>query len=243
LLLELGRATEAIAAFSAALAVDPELAIAHHQHGVALGALGRHAEAAAAWERSLALAPDRTDTLYNLGQARSLIGDHAGALTAFQAVVRLDASDVLVQRKVIQCLYALARHDEGEAARRAFRAAWSASTDRRVQLVSEFVFDQFEGDGFWVHAVEVLRGPSSPVQPLLAFRAIHRDAATERALPATVVVETSEQAEAAGTPYVLAVITGRGYRVLGAAAQLPPYAQLKQDVIRTLGEVLREPAR
>jgi tetratricopeptide (TPR) repeat protein len=238
--LDSGSHEDAALAFRDAIALDDKLDVTHHWLGVALGGLGKHAEAIAAWERALELAPDRIDTRYNIAQARYLLADFEGALREFQLVIAAEPSDVLARRKVIQCLYALGRFDDGEREREAFRNAWRASSEPRVRLVAEYVFDQFAGDGFWVLATEHL-APQNGVHALLTFRAVRRDADRSEALAASVLVETSEQARAAGTPFVLALLVDKTYKVIGAAAQLPPYARLKQDVAGMLADALRAP--
>ncbi len=238
-LLDLRRVADARAAFAQALVLDPKLEVAHYYHGVALGELGKHADAIAAWEKGMALAPERVDYHYNIAQAKFLLKDHAGALASFQKTLALDPADFLVQRKVIQCLYALGRFDEGQQARVAFRQAWEQSRDPRAQLITEYVFDQFEGDGFWVHAFETLRPQNPAIYPVLTFRAVQHHGDHEHPLPASVLVETSDQAKSAGTPYVLSVLAGQQYRVLGAAKDLPVYAELKQDVLKLIGDSLR----
>ena len=70
---------------------------------------------------------------------------------------------------------------------------------------------------------------------MLAFRAV---GANDRSLGPVVTVETSEVARQAGTPYVLAIGSPKGYRVIGASAELPAYARLREDVVRLLGEAL-----
>ena len=78
---------------------------------------------------------------------------------------------------------------------------------------------------------------------LLTFQAIEIHGHHEHPLPATVTVETSDQAKQAGTPFVLAVKAGRQFRVVGMSKDLPPYPELKADVIRLLAEALRPPAK
>jgi Flp pilus assembly protein TadD len=236
LLLELGRATDAVSALETALALDPQLEPALYYLGVALGQSDNHRDAAVAWERALALAPEQVDTHYNLAQARFALRDYEAALAGFQTVVELAPSDFMVQRKVIQCLYALGRYDRADQARLALRAAWTATTDARAELISEYVFDQFEANGFWVHAVETLRPRDPAIYAVLAFRAYDH---LEQPLPALVAIETSEQARVAGTPYVLTVTAGAMYHVVGASQQLPPYVELKQTAIELLTEALR----
>jgi tetratricopeptide (TPR) repeat protein len=235
---DLDRSAEALAATDAAIAVDSAYEPAHRLRGEILGALGRHADALSAWQRALELAPDRADTVYNIAQAQFLTRDFAGALVGFQRVSELDPDDVMVLRKVTQCLYALGRDDEGQATRVLLRDRWSRSTDPRVQMITEVVFDQFEGDGFWVHAIETLRPRNPAFYPVLTFRAVDLHAGHDQPLPASVLVETSDQARAAGTPFVFGVLMRGQYRGIGSAKQLPPYLDLKRDVVKLLREAL-----
>jgi len=241
-LLDLHRPAEALAAFEAALTLDPDSPDSEpalYFSGVALGELGRHTDAIAAWERAAARLPDRVDTHYNIAQARFLTEDFAGALTGFQRVLELEPSDFMTIRKIAQCLYALGRYEEGQAARVQLRERWATAPDPRARLITEYVFDQFEGDGFWVHALETLRPSNPSFYAVLTFRAVEAHGSHDRPLPATVLVETSDQARAAGTPFVLGVTAGPQFRVVGATARLPPYAELKRDVIRLLTDALR----
>lgn len=228
ILLELGRHREAADAFAVA---DDKLEAAHYYRGIALGAQGDHAAAIAAWQRSLALAPERADARYNIAQAQFLLEDYEAALAGFRSLDDVDA-----RRKTIQCLYALERYAEGEAARAAFRDQLAA--DPRARHIAEYVFDQFKGDGFWVHAVEPVRPMPRPVQPVLEFRATRRDGGRETALGASVTIETSEQAKAAGTPFVVGVQSRGTFRVVDALHELPPYAQLRPMIARLLRDAL-----
>lgn len=238
-LLQLARPDEALDALRAALALEPTLETAHYFAGVALGELGHHDQAIAAWERALELVPDRVDTLYNLAQAQFLTKAFARALDGFHAVARLDPDDFLITRKIIQCLYALGRHDDGAALRGRFRQQWSTTPDPRARFISEYVFDQFEADGFWVHALETLRPRNPAVYPLMTFRAVAIHGDHDHPLPATVTIETSDQAKRADTPFVVGVKAGRQYRVIHPARELPPYPTLKADVVRLLTDALR----
>ena len=231
-LLALKRPRDAVTELDAALALDDTLEAAHYYRGIALGEQGDHAGAIAAWQRSLALAPDRVDARYNIAQAQFLLEDYAAALAGFQAL-----DDIGAQRKVIQCLYALERYADGEVARAAFRERLAASADPRSRPIAEYVFDQFRGEGFWVHAVEPLR-QEEHVQPVLMFRAMRRQPGREEAAGASVVIETSEQAKAAGTPYVIGVQTRGTFRIVDAVRDLPPYPQLKPLITRLLADAL-----
>ncbi len=223
----LGRHAEAAGSFRAALSLDDSSEEAHYLLGVALGADGDHAGAIAAWQRVLATSPGDPDTLYNIGQAHFMLANHADALAAFE-----QCGDFASLRKIAQCLYALGRFEEGQAARDRVRGAWREARDPRVRLVTEFVFDQFDGAGFRVHAVEPLHHETV----LLAFRAVGDG---DRGLGLAVTVETSEVARQAGTPFVLAVSSPNGYRVIGASAEIPAYARLRDDVVRLLAEAVK----
>ena len=248
MLQELGRHAEAIRAFDAVLAIDDSLELAHYVRGVALLALGRTADAIVAWRRAAALGPERVETHYNLALALYENEEPAAALPEFETVARLDPEDFMVGRKVAQCLYALGRFDDGERARAAFRQRWSTTRDPRARFITEFVFDQFDADGFSVHAIETLR-PARPSKfTVLAFHAVERHWHHEHPLPAAVLVETSDVAIAAGTPFVIGLRTGKPpssrFQVIGSAVTLPAYPALKAEVTRVLREALalRAPA-
>ena len=235
LLLELARAAEALAAFRAALQLDPAALAAHHHAAVALAELGRPSEAIAEWQAALKLAPRFIDAHYNIGQAHFNQKDFGAALVAFETACALDPSELASLRKVIQCLYALGRFADGQAARRSLRARVAAGDDQRAQLLTEYVYDQFAGDGFFVHALETLK-TSGAVDTLLTFRAVD---AHDHPLSVTVLVETSELARSAGTPYVLALQAQKSYRVIGTAKQLPDYADLKEEVLSVIADALK----
>lgn len=239
ILLEISRPADAVDTLRAALVLDPALERAHYLCGLALGELGMHAEAIAAWEQALALSPDRIDTVYNLAQARFLVGDFELALVGFQAVVRLDPDDIMTTRKIVQCLYALERHEEGIAERARFREQWATTRDPRARLITEYVFAQFRADGFMVHALETLRPRNPSVHVLLTFQAFA--ASGDQALPATVTIETSDQAQEAGTPFVIGLKAGRLFRVVGMARDLPEYPVLKAEVTQLLSAALARP--
>ena len=222
----------------AAVAFDASSEPAHYFAGVALGELERHAEAIAAWERALALSPDRPDTHYNVAQARFLLKDFEGALAGFRTVAQLDPTDFMTVRKVAQCCYALGRYDEGLIARVSFRERWSTTSDPRARFITEYVFDQFEADGFWVHAAKTLRPSNPAIHAVLTFRAIKQHGPHDHALPATVLVETSDRARAPGMPFVIGVKAGHQFRVIATAKELPPYDELKQEVSKLLREAL-----
>jgi Tfp pilus assembly protein PilF len=74
LFLRLRRPQEALAAFDAALVLQPDFSMAHYERGVALGILGQIDEMRAAHERTVALEPGNADALASL----ALIAARAG---------------------------------------------------------------------------------------------------------------------------------------------------------------------
>ncbi len=236
-LLLLKRPEEALTAFAAALALDDRHEAAHYFRGVAHGDLGQHGAAVEAWERAAQLVP-RADTYYNIGQARFFQKQPEAALAAFQRVLELEPHDFLTGRKIVQCLYALGRFEEGQAARMKVRSQWETTRDPRARFVSEYVFDQFDADGFSVHAIEVLKPAKPSIYTLLVFQAVALHGHHDHPLPASVHVETSDEAQAAGTPFVVGLRTGDRFKVIGVSASLPPYPDTKREVVRVLREAL-----
>jgi Flp pilus assembly protein TadD len=89
LLVQAGRATEAVEAFRKAANLDPGDPGARLSLGVLLGNLGRTGEAEEALRGALKLAPDNADARGALGLVLSAQGRHAEALAELEAVVRL----------------------------------------------------------------------------------------------------------------------------------------------------------
>jgi len=75
LLLRLRHPPEALVAFDAAIALQPNFARAHYERGVTLGILGRIDEMRAAHERTLTLDPDNADALASLALIAARTGD------------------------------------------------------------------------------------------------------------------------------------------------------------------------
>lgn len=105
----------------------------------------------------------------------------------------------------------------------------------RARLVDERVIDRFVVDGHPVIALETVRPRDAACYPVLAFRVLQGDGS---ALGAAVLVETSEPARAAGTPFVIGVVAGASYRVVATHATLPPYAQLVPQILPLLREAI-----
>lgn len=224
----------ALEAARSAIALDPALEAAHYLAGTVLGTLGQHADAIAAWTRALELG-DRVDAHYNIAQAHYSLGDFESALRSFRAAHERDPADILLTRKIAQCLYALGRFDEGAGVRADLVRAWNASRDPRVRAVKEYVFDQFDLERFRIHAIEPLEQRTPAVSTLLELRAVGTD---DRPLGASVLVETSDQARQAGTPFVIGVWARGQFKVVATLPALPPYAELRERARALLTQVI-----
>jgi protein O-GlcNAc transferase len=85
-----GRPEEAIAAFQAAIELNPELAEAHHQLGNVLKGLRRYPEAAASLRIAARLAPADAVIWLNLGVASLELHRLDEAVTCFRRAIRLE---------------------------------------------------------------------------------------------------------------------------------------------------------
>ncbi|HEX3729332.1 MAG TPA: tetratricopeptide repeat protein [Opitutaceae bacterium] len=127
-----GRAEEAIAAFREALALEPNLAEAHHQLGNALKALRRYAEAVPCLRSAALLAPENAAVWLNLGVACLELGWAEEAVARFRRAVELepfrpDARNVLGHALLVQGRCAEARRQLEEALR--LRPGYAAAHD------------------------------------------------------------------------------------------------------------------
>jgi Flp pilus assembly protein TadD len=79
LLLRLRHPTEALAAFDAAIGLQPDFARAHYERGVTLGVLGQVDEMRTAHERTIALEPNNAEALASLALIAARTGDKVQA--------------------------------------------------------------------------------------------------------------------------------------------------------------------
>jgi tetratricopeptide (TPR) repeat protein len=116
-----GRLPDAIAAYEAALQLDPEYAGAHTNLGAALAGIpGRQPEAIAQFEAALRIKPDFAAAHFNLGCVLANIpGRLPEAMVHFEAVFRLKPEDAIARNFVGLILYkngrpleAIARFEE-----------------------------------------------------------------------------------------------------------------------------------
>lgn len=84
-----GRLAEAVAAYDAALALQPGSPAAHFNRANALQAMDRHAEALAGYERLLAIAPGDAEALNNRAVSLAALGRQAEALASCDAALAL----------------------------------------------------------------------------------------------------------------------------------------------------------
>lgn len=131
------------------LSLDPTNADAHFSLGVQLSDDGDVEGAIRHWSEVPSESTMYEDAAYNIGQAAYLSGRFEEALSAWQRLLVLDPDDWQVQRKVVQALHALDRHDAAEAAFLDLRARWQAhSRSERVgaevaRAPQYFIVDQF----------------------------------------------------------------------------------------------------
>jgi protein O-GlcNAc transferase len=123
---QLGR-PDAADILARAVALRPDVAEAHNDLGVVLGARGRLAEAAAAFERAVALRPDYADAHNNLGTALRRLGKTDAAVAHYERVATLMPSAAGAHNNLANALMELARLD-----------AALAHYDRALALAPDF---------------------------------------------------------------------------------------------------------
>jgi hypothetical protein len=84
--------------------------------------------------------------------------------------------------------------------------------------------------------IEPLEQRMSQLTTLLEFRAVNTD---DRPLGASLVIETSEQAKQAGTPFVIGAHARGQYKVVATLPSLPPYPELRDQARELLAQLLR----
>lgn len=94
---KLDRYEEAIAAYEAAIAINPDKHEAFYNKGVALSALGRKEEAIAAYDAALAIVPHDASTHYNKACTYALLSQLNDALTFLQKAIELDGTNEYIE--------------------------------------------------------------------------------------------------------------------------------------------------
>ena len=122
----MNRYEEALAAYDAALKLNPDDPSTLGNQGVALALMGRNEEALAAFDRSLELRPSHFATHYNRGVVLSDLGRHEEAVAAYGEALkrRRDDPGTLNNRGV--ALARLGRHREAAASHKKAARAYKA---------------------------------------------------------------------------------------------------------------------
>jgi protein O-GlcNAc transferase len=123
---QLGR-PDAADILARALALRPDVAEAHNDLGVVLGARGRLAEAAAAFARAAALRPDYAEAHNNLGAALRRLGKIEEAVAHYERVAALAPDSAGAHNNLANALMELGRLD-----------AAIAHYDRALALAPDF---------------------------------------------------------------------------------------------------------
>ncbi|HRZ02653.1 MAG TPA: tetratricopeptide repeat protein [Burkholderiaceae bacterium] len=120
---QLGRLTEALAAYDAVLARDPSNAVALHHSGVVLHQTGQHESAAGRISAALKSNPQDPEAWANLGAVLRTLGRTEESLVALRNAVRLAPQDGVLLSDVAGGFMMAGRYDEALAPARAATAA------------------------------------------------------------------------------------------------------------------------
>jgi tetratricopeptide (TPR) repeat protein len=85
-----GRVDDALACFAQAIALDPNLGAAHHNHGILSARLGRQEQALRSFDRALALQPYSAALHSNRGNALKELGRPADAVQSFDTALAIE---------------------------------------------------------------------------------------------------------------------------------------------------------
>jgi tetratricopeptide (TPR) repeat protein len=109
---KIGRATEALASYDEALALNPNNAHWWSYRGDALNKLGRHEEAVESCDKALKINPDYVGALVNLGNALDKLGRYEEAIESYDKALKIkpDYAEALYNRG--STLDELGRHEE-----------------------------------------------------------------------------------------------------------------------------------
>jgi tetratricopeptide (TPR) repeat protein len=134
----LGRHTEALVDFDAAIRLDPHDAMAYSDRGNAHGALGRHAEALADYDAAIRIDPNFAHAYVNKGVLHTERGEWDDALRAFETAARLgDATGAQYAAQVRQDIGRPSERDTASAAQQAFDAFLEADDSNELRRAVE----------------------------------------------------------------------------------------------------------
>ncbi|QKW19302.1 tetratricopeptide repeat protein [Kitasatospora sp. NA04385] len=139
----LGRHEDAVADYSAVIAVDPNYAEYHFDRGIVLRRTGRLDEALADFEAAVRLSPPFPEAYYNRADVRAELGDVKGAVDDFGYVLELDPAfvDARLNRASL-----LAELDETAAARQDVEAGLAVAPDHPELLALKAQLLAAEGE-------------------------------------------------------------------------------------------------
>ena len=113
-----GRMAEALARYRHALALDPDLAEAHHNVGTVLLETGHLEEALASYRRAIEAKPAYADAHENAGDALMQLGRVEEAVVSYQRALDIRPARVVACHSLANALAALGRTEEALAAYR-----------------------------------------------------------------------------------------------------------------------------
>jgi tetratricopeptide (TPR) repeat protein len=220
----LGRREDAVAAYDAAVELDPKQVDALYECGVVLSDLGRFDEAIARWDAAAKVDPRNIDAFYNAAQTHYNRRQYKQALERWRKAQALDPGDFDVAKKILQALNGLGDKRRAAKAREALIAMWRGSDDERVRGLTEFCFDRKDVGEVHVYAYETFE-PKGDLYYVYTFRLTGPD----DQLVGAVQLESSAITRAAGTPFVIGFnrddthhTTDRAYKQLPTREALWP---------------------
>jgi tetratricopeptide (TPR) repeat protein len=95
--LKLGNATEAIASYDKAIAINPNSATAWNYRGNALFSLDRYTEAIASYDKAIAIKPDYASPWDNRGSAELELGRYTEAVASFDKAIAINPDDAMAK--------------------------------------------------------------------------------------------------------------------------------------------------
>lgn len=96
----LGRHDEAVESFRRAIAINPNVAEAHFNHGLALKNRGDQAAAIESYRRAIEIRPSYPEAFYNLGISLKAMGDLSGAIDCYRQAIMINPCYVKALRNL-----------------------------------------------------------------------------------------------------------------------------------------------
>ena len=96
----LGRHDDAVESFRRAIDIDPNVAEAHFNHGLALKNKGDQAAAIDSYRRAIEIRPAYPEAFYNLGISLKAVGDLSGAIDCYRRAIEINPGYVRALRNL-----------------------------------------------------------------------------------------------------------------------------------------------